>query len=354
MLELLHYNENMTDDNDAWSESEILSNLVELKPRAFEKFVRDLWSLQGWDTEVTAHSGDKGIDVIATQSFPYEKKALIQAKKNSPENNIGGPTLQKYASLKQRDNVDEAIIVTTGGFTSQAKEIGREFNLKVVSGPTLAQLVIELSAEYLVEAYFEADGEIKRTTKSNSTKQSPDETLSADSPAVDFDRERVRGACEDFQLELLGYEYINTDNPDIGSVDEIEGFVLAFELLNKSDRKIELFCDDINIISEEQYTHALEQFSKTTHLPENWQATLPGGPSKTKSKFVCYIPCSKEFDISKVRYSEPYQQLLPYLNANPDDVSYDKLQEQRNVKISLNEYERNKIKNLPISLSDTI
>lgn len=348
------YGENMTEDPDEWSESQILSTLVELEPRAFEKFVRDLWSLQGWDTEVTAHSGDKGIDVVATQSFPYEKKALIQAKKNSIDNNIGGPTMQKYASLKQRDNVDEAIIVTTGRFTPQAKEIGKDFNLKIVSGPTLAQLITDLSAENLVEAYAEKGGEAQTTTHSSISQQSSDETLPADSPAVDFDKARVRGTCQDFQLELLGYEYIETDDPGIGSTDRIEGFVLAFELLNDSDREIELFLDDIAIISEERYSHNLEKFAKTKYLPENWQSTMPSCHSKTKSKFVGYIASSSEFDIAEIQYSSTYQQLLPAFNGMPDDIPSEQLMEQRKVEISLNEEERNKIESLPPILSDSI
>ncbi|MDL0138601.1 restriction endonuclease [Halobacterium salinarum] len=344
----------MTEKNDEWDESRILSTLIELKPRAFEKFVRDLWSLQGWDAEVTARSGDKGIDVIATQSFPYEKKVLIQAKKNSEDNNIGGATMQKYASLKQRDNVDEAIIVTTGRFTPQAKEIGVDFNLKIVSGPTLAQLVTDLSAEHLVEAYAEKDGEEQPTTQPSTTDQSFKEALSDDSPAVDFDRARVRGACEDFQLELLGYEYVRTDNPDIGSIDRIEGFVLAFELLNNADREIELFLDDIVVISDERYSYDLEQFVKTKYMPENWQSTLPSCFPKTKAKFAGYIPSSSEFEIAKIRYSSPYQQLLPAFNGMPDDVPSDQLMEQRDVEISLSEEERSKIESLPPVLSDSI
>jgi len=344
----------MTEDKEGWNKSQILSTLIELQPRAFETFVRDLWSLQGWDTEVTPHSGDKGIDVIATQSFPYEKKALIQAKRNNPDNSLGGPTIQKYASLKQRDNVDEAIIVTTGEFTSQAKETANDFNLKIISGSTLAQLVTDLSAENLVEAYAENDGKVQASTQSSTRKQSSDETLSADSPAVDIDRARFRDACQDFQLELLGYEYIETANPDIGRVDRIEGFVLAFELLNNSDREIELFLDDIAVISDERYSYNLEQFAKTKYLPENWQSTLPGGASKTKSKFVGYIPSSSEFEMAEIHYSSTYQQLLPAFNAMPDDVPSEQLMEQRDVKISLNEEERNKIKSLPPILSDSI
>lgn len=352
-METFTHGGNMTEDHDGWSESQILSTLVELHPRAFEKFVRDLWSLQGWDTEVTPHSGDKGIDVVATQSFPYEKKALIQAKKNSTDNNIGGPTIQKYASLKQRNNVDEAIIVTTGRFTPQAKEIGKDFNLKIVSGPTLAQLITDLSAENLLEAYAEKDGEAQATTQPSTTKQPSDETLPADSPAVDFDREQVRDNCEEFQLELSGYEYIETTNADISKPKSIEGYVFAFELLNSSENDIDLFTDKITVISGERYSHELDSFSKGKYLPENWQASLPKVSPRTKVKFVCYAPSSSRFEVSRIRFSETYQDILPVSDTMPGKpFSQDRLLEQCDVEIALNAEIRNKIQSLPSTLSD--
>lgn len=131
----------------------LLSSLTEVDPLRFEQFVAELWIRQGWDTEVTNGSNDRGIDVIATKSFPYEKKAVIQAKRYGKDHPVSGPELQKYASLKQRRDVDEVVIVTTSHFTKQALELQRDFNVKLINGQQLLYLVQETSSIDLVKQF---------------------------------------------------------------------------------------------------------------------------------------------------------------------------------------------------------
>lgn len=142
-----------SEDRGVWGDDDIIAALVDLKPIRFEHFIADLWAQRGWETNVTDGSGDRGIDVVATQSFPYEKKALIQAKRYKSGNNVSGPEVQKYASLKQRGGVDEVVIVTTSRFTSQAIELCEEFNLKPVNREKLVEIIDAASAEGLVREY---------------------------------------------------------------------------------------------------------------------------------------------------------------------------------------------------------
>ncbi|WP_262181528.1 restriction endonuclease [Haloarcula laminariae] len=132
-----------TDDLSIWETDALLSALIALDPQRFEEFIAELWIRRGWDTEVTVGSNDMGIDIKATKSFPYRRKALIQAKKYAHGNRVSGPEVQKYASLKQRNGVDEVIIVTTSGFTKQAIELKQKFNLKFIDGEQLIHLVRE-------------------------------------------------------------------------------------------------------------------------------------------------------------------------------------------------------------------
>ncbi|WP_226013609.1 restriction endonuclease [Halomicrobium salinisoli] len=127
--------------------------MTDLDPIQFEKFVAELWARRGWETEVTSGSNDRGIDVIAEKHFPYEEKVLIQAKKYAQGNRVSGPEIQKYASLKQRDGVDEVIIVTTSEFTAQAIELSQEYNIKLINGKTVLNMIIEGSAEDLLQQY---------------------------------------------------------------------------------------------------------------------------------------------------------------------------------------------------------
>ncbi|GGM64074.1 hypothetical protein GCM10009017_12670 [Halarchaeum rubridurum] len=125
----------------------------------FEHFVADLWSRQGWTTEVEQQSADAGVDVRATKETPFQQKALIQAKRYGENTTVGGPDIQQYASLKhQEDGVDQVVIVTTGAVTSQAEARASDLNVKLVDGDDLVQLVDDLDAYDLVEQYADLGG----------------------------------------------------------------------------------------------------------------------------------------------------------------------------------------------------
>lgn len=138
--------------------AELRHRLQSMDTFDFEHLIADLWARQGWETEVEQQSGDAGVDVRATKSAPYEQKALIQAKRYSDSNTLGGPDIQQYAALKhQEDNVDKAIVVTTGRFTSAAEERGRDLNVKLVDGDDLIALIEQYDAYDIVEDYVEID-----------------------------------------------------------------------------------------------------------------------------------------------------------------------------------------------------
>lgn len=140
-------------DSGVWDGDDVVATLMDLKPVRFERFIADLWSQRGWETKVTDESNDRGIDVIATKSFPYKKKKFIQAKRYKKGNNVSGPEIQKYASLKQRDGVDEVVVVTTSGFTKQAIGLCDEFNIKPVNGEQLVEVIDATSSEDLVREH---------------------------------------------------------------------------------------------------------------------------------------------------------------------------------------------------------
>lgn len=120
----------------------------------FEHFVADLWTRQGWTTEVSQASVDAGIDVTATKQSPYPQKKLIQAKRYGPNTTVGGPDIQQYASLKhQGENVDSVAVVTSNRFTRHAEERAQELNVKTVDGDGLVALLEELRAYDLLEKY---------------------------------------------------------------------------------------------------------------------------------------------------------------------------------------------------------
>ena len=137
-------------------DSAIKNRLQSMDSFDFEHLVADLWERQGWNTEVEQQAGDAGVDVRATQNTPYQQKILIQAKRYSGSNSVGGPDVQQYASLKhQEESVDKVLIVTSGQFTSAAVERANELNVKLIDGDDLVSLINQFDATELVETYAE-------------------------------------------------------------------------------------------------------------------------------------------------------------------------------------------------------
>lgn len=129
--------------------------LQQMDPYEFEHFVADLWERMGWETDVSTASADKGVDITARKSNPYEQLLLIQAKRYGPNTTVGSPDVQQYASLRQQfENVDKVLIVTTNGYSRQAREIAEDLNVKLIDGDGLVELIdehdsLDLVAEYL-------------------------------------------------------------------------------------------------------------------------------------------------------------------------------------------------------------
>ena len=129
--------------------------LQQMDSYEFEHFVADLWERMGWETTVSTASADKGVDITARKSKPYEQLLLIQAKRYGPNTTVGSPDVQQYASLRQQfENVDKVLIVTTNGYSRQAREIAEDLNVKLIDGDGLVELInendsLDLVAEYL-------------------------------------------------------------------------------------------------------------------------------------------------------------------------------------------------------------
>lgn len=290
--------------------SSIRHILQQVDGHEFEHFIADLWSRRGWNTDVTSQSGDKGIDVIATQAFPYPKKVLIQTKRYRETNSVSGPELQKYASLKQRENVDEVVIITTSGFTDQAEVIADDFNIKLIDGETLQRLVREMAAEDLVATY--ADGT-----------EIPDrpytETISAfeSTPTT-----TVVATCDLFRAELVGYEWVTSSDPAVKKPTEFDGPFFAFEFTNRVDYDLTLHpWEDFTVYDDRgrNYTQEL-RFSRNRYFPGDWQVKQPRIPAAGTAKFAFYVD-GVAGDVTRLRFRNTTHLLLDEYDRESDDLS---------------------------------
>jgi restriction endonuclease Mrr len=129
------------------SKSRVISLLREMDYYEFEQLVAKIWSARGWKTKVTRGSADRGVDVIATKQDAFERRRhLIQAKCHGENSKVGSEDIQRYAGLYARDeDVDAVFVVTTNGFTSEAKKVAGNRDVTLVNADELYEMLRETS-----------------------------------------------------------------------------------------------------------------------------------------------------------------------------------------------------------------
>jgi HJR/Mrr/RecB family endonuclease len=121
------------------------NNLQDLSGIAFEEFVTGLLQRMGFRTQMTKASGDGGIDVVAVLDKPVVGgRYLIQCKRYGRENLVGAPTVRDFFGAVNADRkAVKGILITTSGFTDQAKEFAEDVGLELIDGDALATLIAD-------------------------------------------------------------------------------------------------------------------------------------------------------------------------------------------------------------------
>ncbi len=88
--------------------------------KEFEEFLAKLFNKMGYKTEVTKHSGDQGIDVIAEKNGT---KLGIQAKCYSGA--VGNSAIQEAVAGKNYYKLDKVLVITNSNFTNSAIELAK-------------------------------------------------------------------------------------------------------------------------------------------------------------------------------------------------------------------------------------
>jgi restriction system protein len=106
-------------------------NYLSMTPTEFEHALAFLCERDGCrNVQVVGGAGDLGADVIATT--PTGARLVIQAKRYAPNNQVKGPDLQKFGGTCY--NVHQAgvaAVVTTSGFTKQAREYAGHMRIRL-------------------------------------------------------------------------------------------------------------------------------------------------------------------------------------------------------------------------------
>ena len=123
----------------------LLDFLRSTDPVEFEHLVGELINAMGAESvEVTQRSGDGGVDVRGTLLAGGAIPIKIAAKVKRWSDNVGRSVVNELRGSLQSD--ETGLIVTTGGFTSSAKETAHDEGLKAITlidSNKLVELMVE-------------------------------------------------------------------------------------------------------------------------------------------------------------------------------------------------------------------
>jgi len=103
--------------------------------------VAQLYEKQGYIVEHRGGSHDEGIDILAERiSAGARERVVIQCKHQ--QTNVGRPILQQLWGIVSNDpSFTRGDLVSTSGFTSEAKQFAQGKRLTLIDRPLLADLV---------------------------------------------------------------------------------------------------------------------------------------------------------------------------------------------------------------------
>ena len=133
----------------------LLQNIANASPYKFEEIVVDLLIKMGYGDsdfnsgEVTAKSGDEGIDGIIKEDKLGLDKIYVQAKRWKSETKIGRPEIQKFVGALDGQRAKKGVFITTGAFSQEAINYANNTSnatVILIGGQKLTDLMIEYEA----------------------------------------------------------------------------------------------------------------------------------------------------------------------------------------------------------------
>ena len=118
-----------------------LTHVLALDPYEFETFVAQLLKAQGYTKlALLGRSGDRGVDVMGLDADG--NSTVVQCKRYI-KNNVSSEPIQRLHSFAVTRGAKRKILVTTSGFTPQAKEEAKHTGTELINGKKLEQLIAE-------------------------------------------------------------------------------------------------------------------------------------------------------------------------------------------------------------------
>lgn len=131
-------NSKAKENNEMYVEKTDFTTIDQFGGIQFEHFLKNLFMRQGFQVTMTPGSGDQGVDLILNNG---SRKIAIQAKRYSVNSKVGLSAIQEVYTGKQVYGCNEAYVITTSYFTSQAINLGYSVGVKLIDRNGLQKLL---------------------------------------------------------------------------------------------------------------------------------------------------------------------------------------------------------------------
>lgn len=135
------------------SDTDSAPMLQQMDQSSFGEFVADLWSRQGWETQVQVRS--ERLYVAAQRERPQSERGLIWAAAATGER-VSGQGVQQFATFCEDSGVDEAAVVTAGEFTDDAERIAESHGISLLDGDRFEAFVDQHGLAEFARQYVDA------------------------------------------------------------------------------------------------------------------------------------------------------------------------------------------------------
>ncbi|MDD3734951.1 MAG: restriction endonuclease, partial [Candidatus Pacebacteria bacterium] len=120
------------------SDRELLNELRRLTPDEFERYIADLFSKLGYQTNVSGGPYDQGVDIIAEKNGI---KHYIQCKKFITREVGVGAVRDFYGALADHLANSKGYFITTNKFTLEAEKFAEDKPIELIDGFKLIQYI---------------------------------------------------------------------------------------------------------------------------------------------------------------------------------------------------------------------
>ncbi|MBS0660911.1 MAG: restriction endonuclease [Verrucomicrobia bacterium] len=121
-----------------------LEELLQIDPKHFEELMGEVFRREGYAVQETLSRGaDGGIDLRLRRGADT---AVVQCKRWASTRKVGAPVLHQILGVSTAEGFQHAILVTTSGFTAEARSFAGQNGIELVDGQALLRRLAAVRA----------------------------------------------------------------------------------------------------------------------------------------------------------------------------------------------------------------